>query len=265
MSQEVFFKANEASWDQRTTVHEKSEFYDLEGFKAGKSSLNQIELEGLGAVDGLSLLHLQCHFGQDTLSWGRMGAEVTAIDFSEKAIQLARKLSEELDIPATFHRCNVYDTRQHVTEQFDRVFTSYGVLGWLPDMEAWADVVVESLKPGGIFYIAEFHPTLYMYDFDSQKPTFSYFDVGPEQEVTEGTYTDREAPIKTTTYFWQHSLHEIMRPLLQRGLQLLDFQEFDYSPYNCFPNMTEVEAGKYRFGPVDLHIPQVFSLKMKKV
>src|SRR3954453_14494479 len=141
MDYEQYFEANKEGWNKRAIVHKDSSFYDIDSFKAGKSSLNKIELEELGNVKGKNLLHLQCHFGMDTLSWAREGAIVTGIDLSDEAIKTAKELSNELNIPAQFICCNVYDSLQHINQQFDIVFTSYGVIGWLPDLDIWCSII----------------------------------------------------------------------------------------------------------------------------
>ncbi|MCB0618907.1 MAG: methyltransferase domain-containing protein [Saprospiraceae bacterium] len=263
--QNDYLNANRASWDLRTETHKDSEFYDLEGFKKGKNSLNNIELEALGDVDGRSMLHLQCHFGQDSLSWARLGAEVTGLDLSPKAIDLARALSRELQIPARFVESDLYSAPEKIDGKFDLVFTSYGTYGWLPDLERWAAVIEHFLKPGGVFYIVDFHPTLYLFDFDSGRISYEYFNRGePYVEESEGTYADPQAKIRHTDYFWSHSLEEVISPFLKRGLQLEDFREFDYSPYNCFPNMVERAPGEYVYDKAGVRLPHLFSLKCRK-
>jgi ubiquinone/menaquinone biosynthesis C-methylase UbiE len=114
-------------------------------------------------------LHLQCHFGQDTLSMSRMGAQTTGVDLSDKAIDAARKLNQEINQQATFICCNIYDLPQHLDQQFDIVFTSYGTIGWLPDLNQWAALIARYLKPGGKFVFAEFHPVVWMFDNDLKK------------------------------------------------------------------------------------------------
>jgi len=262
---DFYIQENLKHWNDRVKYHEKSEFYDIERFKKGKTSLQSIELEGLGnEVDGKSILHLQCHFGQDTLSWARMGAEVTGADFSSKAIDLACKLNDDLGLDAKFVCCNIYDLKEHLEGQFDIVFTSYGTIGWLPDLEAWADIVRHFLKPGGTFYMAEFHPTYYMVDFDSLKLTYPYFNRGVFSEPVENTYADLNAKLDGTEYFWQHPMSDIIGSLIGQELDLQEFKEFDFAPYNCFPNMVEVGERQYQIKDFEGKLPLVFSLKMKK-
>src|SRR4051812_6983269 len=177
-----YLRSNQELWNHWTELHEKSEMYDLPGFKAGGFRLHDIEKGELGDVSGKSLLHLQCHFGLDSLSWARLGAKVTGVDFSDKALALARSLSAEMDIPATFVHSNIYDLPEHLSEQFDIVFTSYGVLGWLPDLERWAGVVAHFLKPGGTFLVVEAHPFSMVFDNDHEselRVIYPYF-VRPE-------------------------------------------------------------------------------------
>jgi len=151
-----YFKTNQKLWDAKTDVHKESDFYDLENFKKGATSLKKYELDALGNVHGKSLLHLQCHFGQDSMSWARMGAKVTGVDFSSEGIKTARAMNDELGLDVKFIECNVYDLQNHLNEQFDIVYCSYGVTCWLPDLVKWAGIVNQFIKPGGTFYIAEF-------------------------------------------------------------------------------------------------------------
>lgn len=264
-SRQNFFEANRQLWNARVPIHRQSDFYEVDAFLQGKNVLDAIVLDGLGDVRGKSLLHLQCHFGQDTLCLARMGAQVTGIDFSGAAIEEAGALARKLNIDATFVESNVYDLRDKLSGKFDIVFTSYGVLGWLPDLEEWAAVVHHFLKPGGTFFIAEFHPILYLFDFDKQSVAYDYFNRNePWAEKVEGTYADVGAAISGEEFFWQHSLDEAIRPLLKKGLQMLDFAEYPYSPYACFPNLKEVEPGKFKYGDFGVSLPHVFSLKMIK-
>src|SRR5690606_19279998 len=129
----------------------------------GKNTLPEIDIELLGNIKGRSVLHLQCHFGQDSLSMARMGAKVTGIDLSDKAIEEAQKINAVLNLNAKFICCNVYDTLDHINNQFDIVYTSYGVIGWLPDLDKWATIISKSLKPGGKLIFVEFHPVVWMF------------------------------------------------------------------------------------------------------
>lgn len=260
-----YFDQNRRSWDDRLEIHANSAFYDLKGFLEGKSSLTEIESNALGDIEGKNLLHLQCHFGLDTLSLARKGAKVTGIDFSGKAISLAREVASKVGIAATFFETNVYDVPCCLEQQFDIVFTSFGAIPWLPDLERWASVVDDVLQPGGTFYIAEFHPTLYLFDFDNFHLAFGYFNQGgPHEETVEGTYAAPESSLRIKEYFWNHSLAEVISPFLAMGYSIEEFKEYDFSPYNCFPNMEEVAPGRYRWTGAKVSIPHVFSLRATK-
>jgi len=261
-----YFKTNQQLWDAKTAFHKNSEFYDLENFKKGKSSLNKYELDALGDVSGKSLLHLQCHFGQDTLSWARMGAKCTGADLSGKSIELAQQLNKELGLDAKFVQSNVLELDENLEGQFDIVFTSYGTVCWLPNLNQWAKVINHFLKPGGTFYIVDFHPVINMLDWENNTFAYPYFNPGHAfEEEEEGTYADKNAAIKLKEYFWLHSISQVMTPLLEQGLQLEAFKEFPLSPYNCFPNMKPVENGMYVFWDEKLGLPHVYSMKMKKL
>ncbi len=274
-AENVWYEANKENWNQRTRVHKDSDFYDRKGFINGKDVLTPIELNELGNVRNKSMLHLQCHFGMDSLNWARLGAHVTGVDLSDEAIKEARNLNEEMGMDAKFICCNVYDLHPKSISSssispgldagsFDIVFTSYGTIGWLPDLEKWAEIIAFYLKPGGLFYIADFHPVVWM--FDDEFTAIKYYYSNIEVIVTEndGTYTDRSANIKGKEYGWNHSISEILNALLKQGLQLRQFNEYMYSPYPCFRNMAESEKGKWHIKGMEGKIPMVYSLKAIK-
>ena len=263
-NQPDYININKQTWNEKTDVHIASEFYDMESFLHGKSTLNDIELPLLGAISGKKILHLQCHFGQDTLSLARMGAQVTGIDLWDKAIERAREFAAKLNLDATFICCDIYDAPNHSDETFDIVFTSYGTIGWLPDLEKWANVIAHFLKPGGRFIMADFHPVVWMFDDNFKTVFYNYFNVEPIIESTSGTYADKEAEITTKTISWNHPISEILNALLQSGLELNAFNEYDYSPYNCFNETVEVEKGKFRIKHFDNKIPMVYSIVATK-
>ncbi len=264
MEHQDYFEANRQGWNLRTEVHKTSEFYDVEGWKKGRSSLNEIELRELGDVSGKSLLHLQCHFGMDTMSWARLGAEVTGCDLSDKAIDYARELAAELGIPARFVCCNVYDLPQHLEGQFDIVFASFGVVGWLPDLKPWARVISHFLKPGGTFYLAEFHPVIWMMDDHMEFLKYPYHNVVVIETEQVGTYAERYANIQYKEFGWNHSLSEVINSLIQNGLRIEFLNEYPYSPYDCFDKTVQGEDGYYRIKGLENIIPMVYSIRAIK-
>lgn len=259
-----YIAINKKSWNNRTDVHVDSDFYDVKSFIEGKSSLNEIELNLLGDVKGKSILHLQCHFGQDSISLSRMGAEVTGVDLSDKAIAKGKELAAQLGTSTEFICSDVYDLPNHLDKKFDIVYTSYGTIGWLPDLDKWAKVIAHFLKPGGQFIFVEFHPVVWMFDDAFQNVAYNYFNAGPIVETESGTYADREAALKEEYVMWNHGLAEVLTSLLQNGLQLTAFQEFDYSPYNCFKHTIEIAPKKYRIAHMDDKLPMVYALSTIK-
>ncbi len=258
------FEINRKTWNEKTPIHFESEFYDKHAFAKAKSSLNNYELEALGDVTGKSLLHLQCHFGQDSLSWAHRGATVTGVDISDVAIAKAQELSNELEIAATFIQCNVLDTSQYVKEQFDIVFTSYGVIGWLPDLKPWAQMISERLTSGGTFYLVEFHPIIWMYDYTGKQPELKYHYNQSDAIYDEypGTYADQNASMISKEYGWNHSLSDVIQSLIDAGLQLQLFAEHDGSPYDVFPDMELGDDGLYYLK--DGLFPVLFEVKCFK-
>ncbi len=255
---------NKKLWNEKVASHLSSDFYDMESFLAGNSSLNPVELDLLGHVEGKKILHLQCHFGQDTLSLARLGAEVTGLDLSDQAILAAEELAKKLNLDAKFICTDVYNTPESLNAQFDMVFTSYGTIGWLPDLNAWAAVIKRVLKPGGQFVFVEFHPVVWMFDYNFEKVGYNYFNDGPVEEMTEGTYADREAEISNNSVSWNHSLGEVFTALLNEGFHINSFQEYDYSPYNCFLNTEEYEPKKFRIKHLGNNIPMLYALSATK-
>ena len=255
---------NKNSWNNRTEVHYDSKFYDNDSFIKGRSSLNSIESELLGLVEGKSILHLQCHFGQDSISLNRLGAKVTGVDISDKAIEKANELSHLTDAEVTFICCDIYDLPNYLDQQFDMVYTSYGTIGWLPDINKWANIVSRFLKPNGKFIFVEFHPIVWMFDDDFSEIKYNYLNTGPILESEDGTYTDREAPINQDYVMWNHGISEVVNNLIQNGLEINALNEFDYSPYNCFNKTTEIGKNKFRIKHLDAKIPMVYSIVATK-
>ena len=259
-----YLKINKESWNRRTSYHTESEFYDMKGFLSGNTSLNSFELNLLGDIKNKKILHLQCHFGQDSISLSRLGAEVVGVDLSDKAIEIARDLAIQTNSSAQFVCCDIYDLPNHLDQKFDMVFTSYGTIGWLPDLNKWANVISHFLKPSGKFAFVEFHPVVWMFDDNFEKVGYNYFNTGPIVETEAGTYADREADINQEYVCWNHSLGEVLSSLIQNGLQISSFAEYDYSPYNCFQHTVEFEPKKFRIKHLDNKIPMVYAIVAEK-
>lgn len=259
------FKTNQKLWNTKTPIHVKSDFYKMEGFMKGETSLRKIELALLPDLKGKTILHPQCHFGQDTLSLERMGAQCTGVDFSSVAIQKAKDIRDELGMNSEFVFCNVLDMDQHIEKQFDIVYCSYGIITWFPNLEDWAEQISKRLKPGGRFYFIEFHPFFYMFDWETDELSFDYFNSGkPEIEIEKGTYAENDAEIEMKEYYWMHSLSEIFTALKKAGFSVEDFQEYDFSPYKIFENCKTRAEQEFVYQPVKAKIPHVFSLITQK-
>jgi len=261
---ENYISINRDSWNKKVDTHITSDFYNVEGFMKGASSLNAIELAFLKDIKGKSVLHLQCHFGQDTLSLERLGAIVTGVDLSDVAIEAARELAEELGSKAKFICCDIYDLPNHLNQEFDYVFTSYGTIGWLPDLDKWAAIVSRYLKTGGTFVFAEFHPVIWMYDDQFEGIIYSYFKEHPIVELETGSYADRAAAVTTSSITWNHGLGEVIQALIDNGLTIEVFREYNYSPYNCFYKAVEMEPNKFGIETMEGKLPMVYALVATK-
>ena len=263
-------EANRRQWDERAPLHVTSEFYDLAGFRAGGSTLRAIEVEEVGDVAGRELLHLQCHFGLDTLSWARRGARVTGLDFSESAVEAARALADAEGIDAEFVCANVYDAVAALSGRtYDVVYTGIGALCWLPDIDRWAATAGALVKPGGSLYVFEHHPFIgalgmgdgftdlrfeYAYDSDAQHPM---------RWDGSGSYAVPDAPtVHNVAYEWNHSLGAITSGLIAHGLVLEFLHEHPFMLWQRWPFLVEAEPGIWRLpAEYEARLPLMFSLR----
>ena len=259
MSTPDYFEMNRIGWDRRAEAHVKSAFYDVPGFLAGETSLREIELGELTDVAGRRMLHLQCHFGLDTLSWTRMGAICTGVDISPVAIGHAKEIAEKAGLEAEFVCSNVYDLPKEPSRPYDIVFTSYGAICWLPDLDRWAEVVSANLADGGTFYMVEFHP---IYDLLAG---YAYFGRGIPDVEEEGTYTENGDDAVAELATWTHPISAVVDALIGHGIRIERVNEFPFSPYNCFEGMEEREPGRYYLQHRDHDIPIVYSVTGRKV
>jgi SAM-dependent methyltransferase len=261
-----YLKLNQEQWDQRTKAHLTSDFYDVPGWLAGAESLKAPELAILpDDLTGLRILHLQCHFGQDTLSFARRGAVATGVDLSPAAITAANDLATKAGLDARFINCDIYSLPEHLDEEFDIVFTSYGTITWLPDLAQWASLVNRYLKPGGQFVFAEFHNMAYLWNEGRTAIKYPYFNPNPIVEPITSSYTDGSDDVQGTEVNWDHTVSSVITALLSAGLTLRGFQEFDYSPYNCFDDMVPAgELGRWHLKQIAGLIPLVYTLDCVK-
>lgn len=266
-------RRNRELWDAWTKIHVASAFYDVASFRNGERPIRvaDYEREEVGSVEGKSLLHLQCHFGLDTLSWARLGATVTGIDFSEEAIAAARGLAVDLKIPATFIVSDLYRLPDVLHEQFDIVYTSCGVLGWLPDIAVWGRVAAHFVRPGGFLYLTEIHPVAQVFENEGVEPgelrlAYPYWShPEPLRFEVKGSYADREAPTDgLVEYGWDHSLGEILTSLAGAGLRLEFLHEFDFVRWPI-DFLAQSEDGRWRLPDGSKgSLPLFFSLKAIK-
>ncbi len=254
---------NRANWDDRVPIHLASSFYDLAGFRAGASTLRPFEVAEVGDVAGLSLLHLQCHIGLDTLSWARRGALVSGLDFSAPAVSAASALARELGIDASFVVSDVYEGAAALGGgRFDVVYTGVGALVWLPDITRWARVVAELLAPGGFLYLVEGHPFAQVLDDDSGLVVArDYFDAEPEVSDWAHSYTDGPALEHVRSVQFQHGLGEIVTAVVQAGMRVEFLHEFEFDAFGRWESLERRDDGTYRLPAERPRVPLIFSLR----
>ena len=268
-----YFDANKELWDGYSKLHyeTKSDGYDVESFVKGKTTLKPYELEEMGNVKGKTLLHLQCHFGLDTLSWAREGAVVTGIDLSSEGIRFAKLLAKRANLKGTFIETNIYDIREVLTEKFDIVYTSIGVLWWLNDLKEWGKIIAHYLKPGGFFYIAEIHPFSSIFDDETKdikdlQVYYNYFhDHKPLEFTVDGSYASGEKKMEPKKeYGWMHSMSDIINSLIEAGLKIEFLNEYPFAVWKQLPFMEQSDDGYYRLKNQKAEIPLMFTLKATK-
>ncbi len=262
---------NKNNWNARVKIHRLSKIiYNIDEFKKGKPSFvadEHHELMQYVDVKGKSLLHLQCHFGLDTMSWTRLGAEATGVDFSEEAIQLANEITTELGLPTEFIESDIYDL--NLNRQFDIVFTSIGVLPWLPNLREWAKIIANHLKKDGIFYLKDTHPIYYAMQMENNKIYLKndYFNKGKAVEYIEkwtyahdGTDKPLDEPLH---YEWDHTFSEIINAICDVGLHIFRIEESPFGFYKMFESMRRDENGRW-FIP-GREVPLTFTLFARKL
>ena len=260
---------NKALWEEWAKINFGSDFYRVERFRDPNDlRIRPYEIQHVGDVAGKDLLHLQCHFGLDTLSWARLGANVTGVDFSSEAIALARRLARELDLQARFVESDVYELPDNLQGTFDIVYTSRGVLGWLPELDGWARVISHFLKPGGFVYITEMHPVLGAFDDDATELQLAhpYFTSDePMRFETRGSYADESAHVdQPYEYAWPHPMSEIVNSLIRHGLRIDFLEEYPFLEWPA-PFLVEAEEGRFVLPPEQKgEIPLFFALGATK-
>jgi SAM-dependent methyltransferase len=275
MPDENWLRLNRANWNERVKIHLGTPTYDMGPLHAGTARKNAIEEAELGPVNGLRLLHLQCHFGHDSLILAQQGAMVVGLDFSPPAIAAARAHGEELGLAdrVRFVEADLYDAPRAIGEpaSFDRVYVTWGAICWLPDIAGWARVVAHFLKPGGSLYFAEGHPAaLVLDDLTPQAnghPGFfmPYFHTEPLVLDDATDYADASARLtNSTTHQWIHPLGSVVTALIAAGLRLDWLHEHDAVTWRMFACLTEGSDGLYRW-PDKPWLPLAYSLQATRL
>ena len=257
--------ANLAKWDERTGIHVRSQFYDVEGWLREKPGPRAWEVEALGDVSGRTLVHLQCHFGLDTLAWARVGATVTGVDFSPAALSVASDLATKAGLAdrVTFVCADVYEAASALAGQtFDIVYVSFGALCWLPRVEPWAEQVGALVRPGGRVYLHDAHPLSWALANDELVVEHTYFEEAqPFVDDSPWTYTDADVElVNRRSYEWNHSLGEIVSALIARGLRLDALEELDWTVWRRYPWLEESPDGRYTVPAGKPRLPLSFML-----
>jgi SAM-dependent methyltransferase len=260
-----YLELNRRSWDERVGVHVASGFYAVDRFVEGEDHLHGFEAEEIGDVSGKRIAHLQCHFGMDTLSLARRGAQVTGVDFSAPAVAEAAALAARLGVEARFVEANVYDAVDALGDTYDIVYTGKGALNWIPDLAGWAQVVATLLGPGGFLYLTEYHPLSGMLDDDGVEFEWPYFNTGPEIWDDGSDYADPTAVLENArTVEWAHPISEVICSIIDAGLRIEFFHEFAETSFRRFSFMEEIGPRLYRMPAGKPDLPLMYSIRATK-
>jgi SAM-dependent methyltransferase len=255
-------------WDEAVPLHVASELYDVPAFLRGRNPLDPLEIREMGPVRGRSLLHLQCHFGLDTLSWARLGATVTGVDYSLPAVRAARRVARQAGLAGRFVHSNIYDVPKVLHEEFDIVYTGKGAITWLPDLERWAEVIDRFLKPGGRFYLVEDHPLVEVFPNDGEtrkiEPKLSYFEPAAVREEFDGTYATRAKMRHRVSYSWFHTVSQILNALTRKGLRIQTVREYPFTYWKRWSWMTRDGRGYWHLPELDGALPLMWSVTARK-
>jgi SAM-dependent methyltransferase len=264
-------EVNRRNWDERAAIHARDTTgdYMLDRFRAGEDALHEIEAVELGDISGKRVLHLQCHIGRDTLCLVRRGAVATGLDFSGAALDVARRLASETGLEAEFVQGTVDEAPRLTPGPFDLVFTTWGTICWLPDMNVWARVISSVLAPGGELYFADIHPSFAvleehagtlapMYDFATPADR-------PLEFANATTYTgDPTTMTHQSTREWIHPLSAILGALIDAGLAIVMFREHEVLPWRGLPSLVPASDRLWRLPNGHPRLPLSMSLRARK-
>lgn len=265
-----YIEENRAHWDELAEHHPDTDHYDVEAFLTGESTLRSLETEELDPA-GKRMLHLQCHFGLDTLSWVRNEGvdHATGVDFSATAIETARELREQVGIDrsrARFVACDLYELPEHLEGCFECVFTSYGTIYWLPDLKGWAEVIATYLEEGGTFYIVDGHPFAEPFGYGSTAEALDlahpYFGDEPITDEFDGSYAGWDFGLEhRRSHGFVHPMGDIVSALVTAGLRIEFVHEFPWSFFQRFQAMELGDDGRWWLPDAEEALPLTFSLR----
>jgi SAM-dependent methyltransferase len=257
---------NRAHWDALAAVHGQDAYYDKDALVSGRDSLNEYESAAVGDVTGLDVLHLQCHIGFDSISLARRGARVTGADFSPASLAAGAELAERAGVSVEWVQADATDLPASLHGRFDLVYSTFGVLCWIGDLDAWMRSVHRALRPGGRLVLVELHPLWVMVgSVDPLELDFPYAFDGPRTFDLPGSYADPDAPVAATaTVEYAHSLGEVVTAALGAGLRIDALHEH-LDAVRDGRGMLEPEAdGRRRLRVTGEVLPLLYTLKASR-
>ena len=255
-----YYNKNVPLWEALSEVHWTSQFYDIPRFVKKPDSLPEIDKTLLGDIQGKTILHSQCHLGMESISMSKLGANVTGIDFSKKAIAYADQLNQKTYSEVRFIHENIYNLKKYdLKNRFDIVYSSYGVIPWLYDLDKWAEIIQYCLKPQGRFVLIEFHPMIFNLDSEGKIIASYGSNSSPEKYLMSKSYSGDALPQTYSEYNWNHSLSQILTSL-NKYLDMIHFEEYAYSSYPCFDDVEKISKWKYQMKIFqNISFPHMFS------
>ena len=256
-------EANKEAWGLLAKDHYE---YCKKALQENKMSLSKFIEEELGDISGKTIIHLQCNAGADSILLAKKGAIVTGVDLVPDNIFYAKKMSKELGVEnIDFIESDIMKLKEKHNKKYDIVFTSEGVLCWLPDLNRWAETIKHLLKKNGFFYVLDGHPFFMAFDEEKLRENkveikYPYFIREPEcNEEIFGYFSENK---KGDNYNWMYKVSDIINSLVKAGLTIECFNEHD-SLYFNLGGMENCGNGHFHYPFFDKKIPFTFSLKAR--
>lgn len=258
---------NRMHWEEASTLHLDTDYYNFGSLREGRTTLSELEQRELGNIAGLRGVHLQCGLGLETISLGLLGASMVGVDFAKNATATARDCASKLGSDCVFETSDVLDPRLSDMGTFDFVYTSHGVLRWLPELRPWASNISSLLRPGGFLYLFEIHPLVYRLTSVSDAGvvlTGNYLSESPVLKRRSSTHVGKIALVNDQMAHHDRTISSVINALVSAGLRIEFFNEHSATSYSRKGLISRRWDNLWSMDQATTPIPLAFSLRATK-